>query len=113
MAANAQLKKKLAAVQATVEDEKDWWAARKASVKEGFLRELDEDEEVKKGGAKKAVAAAVVIEKANSDGSDEAVLVDTPEQAPSAGADANVDSVGDGLRSGTGSVRGKKKKGKK
>lgn len=107
MAANAVLKKKLAAINANVEPEKEWWEAKKATTKEDFMRELDKDAMAeKKERATATQAAAAHTEKMvrgqSSDGSDEAVLVETPAQ-PAAGGGGGGGSGG----------KGKKKKGKK
>jgi len=107
MAANAALKKKLAAINASVEPEKEWWEAKKATTKEDFMRELDKDATAeKKERATATQPAAAHTEKMvrgqSSDGSDEAVLVETPAQ-PAAGGSGGGGSGG----------KGKKKKGKK
>jgi hypothetical protein len=107
MAANAVLKKKLAAINASVEPEKEWWEAKKATTKEDFMRELDKDATAeKKERATATQPAAAHTEKMvrgqSSDGSDEAVLVETPAQ-PAAGGSGGGGSGG----------KGKKKKGKK
>jgi hypothetical protein len=108
MAANAVLKKKLAAINASVEPEKEWWEAKKATTKEDFMRELDRDATAeKKERATATQAAAAHTEKMargqSSDGSEEAVLVETPAQ-PTAGG---------GGGGGSSGGKGKKKKGKK
>ena len=59
MAANAVLKKKLAAINATVEPEKEWWEAKLATTKEDFMRELEQDA----AAEKKAPAAVTQAEK--------------------------------------------------
>jgi hypothetical protein len=105
MAANAVLKKKLAAINASVEPEKEWWEAKKATTKEDFMRELDKDAaaEKKERATATQVAAAYTEKMArgqSSDGSEEAILVETPAQ-PTAGG------------GGGGGGKGKKKKGKK
>ena len=107
MAANAVLKKKLAAINASVEPEKEWWEAKKATTKEDFMRELDKDATVeKKERATVTQPAAAHTEKMvraqSSDGSEEAVLVETPAQP----------ATGGGGGGGSGG-KGKKKKGKK
>jgi hypothetical protein len=109
MAANALLKKKLAAITASVEPEKEWWEAKKAATKEDFMRELDKDATAEKKehatATHPAAAPAAHTEKMargqSSDGSEEAVLVETPAQ-PAAGGGG-----------GGGGGKGKKKKGKK
>ena len=111
MAANAVLKKKLAAITASVEPEKEWWEAKKATTKEDFMRELDKDATAEKKehvtATQAARAPAVHVEKMarsqSSDGSEEAVLVETPAQA----------AAGGGGGGGGGGGKGKKKKGKK
>jgi hypothetical protein len=109
MAANAVLKKKLAAITASVEPEKEWWEAKRATTKEDLMRELEKDATAEKKEHATATQAAraptVHAEKMargqSSDGSDEAVLVETPAQ-PTAGGSG-----------GGGGGKGKKKKGKK
>lgn len=117
MAGNAVLKKKLAAIAASVEPEKEWWEAKRATTQEDFMRELDKDsatataaaaEKEKKGPT--AAAATTPADKAekmaksqSSDGSEEAVLVETPAQTAGGG----------GAGAGAGGGKGKKKKGKK
>jgi hypothetical protein len=111
MAANAVLKKKLAAITASVEPEKEWWEAKKAATKEDFMRELDKDATAEKKehatATQAARAPAVHAEKMarsqSSDGSEEAVLVETPAQA----------AAGSGGGGSGGGGKGKKKKGKK
>jgi hypothetical protein len=108
MAANAVLKKKLAAITASVEPEKEWWTAKRATTKEEFMRELDGDsvpaaaEKEKKGPTPAAPAekAEKMVKSQSSDGSEEAVLVETPAQAVASGG-------------GGGGGKSKKKKGKK
>jgi hypothetical protein len=110
MAANAALKKKLAAITANVEPEKEWWEAKKAATKEDFMRELDKDAAAEKKERATATQAAPapaahaekMVRGQSSDGSEEAVLVETPAQ-PAAG----------GGGGGGGGGKGKKKKGKK
>jgi hypothetical protein len=107
MAANAVLKKKLAAINASVEPEKEWWEAKKATTKEDFMRELDKDataEKKERATATQPAAAHTekMVRSQSSDGSDEAVLVETPAQ-PAAGGSGGGGSGG----------KGKKKKGKK
>ncbi len=104
------MKKKLAAIAAGVEPEKEWWEQKRASVKEGFMKELDEDAAKKQNKATPATPAPTVETATKgpvSDGSEEeAVLVETPAQAAAAAA---VNATG----AGGGSVKGKKKKAKK
>jgi len=118
------LKKKLASIGASVEPEKEWWEQKRASVKEGFMRELDQDESKRRA----AVAGPKMVETTTpaggdkesgkvgrgqrSDESEEAVLVETPAQAAAVAA---VDPVGGGGGGGAagGAGKGKKKKGKK
>jgi hypothetical protein len=107
MAANAVLKGKLATVTASVEPEKEWWEAKKATTKEDFMRELDKDATAEKkehATATQTTRAPIVhtekiARSQSSDGSEEAVLVETPAQAAAGG--------------GGGGGKGKKKKGKK
>ncbi len=67
--ANTLLREKLDAIQAQVEHEKQWWEKRRASIKDGFMKELE--------------AEAETQTKATSE--DEPVLVDTntPSATPS------------------------------
>jgi hypothetical protein len=107
MAANAVLKGKLAAVTASAEPEKEWWETKKATTKEDFMRELDKDaiaEKKEHATATQATRAPTahtekIARSQSSDGSEEAVLVETPAQAAASG--------------GGGGGKGKKKKGKK
>jgi hypothetical protein len=111
MAANTLLKKKLATITASVEPEKEWWEAKKATTKEDFMRELDKDAMAEKkehaAATQTARAPTVQAEKMtrsqSSDGSEEAVLVETPAHA----------AAGGGGGGGGGGGKGKKKKGKK
>lgn len=48
--AHAVLEKKLAGIGESVGLEKEWWEAKKASTKEDFMLELDEDEAAEKKG---------------------------------------------------------------
>lgn len=107
MAANAVLKKKLAAINASVEPEKEWWEAKKATTKENFMRELDKDATAEKKERATATQAAPahtekMVRGQSSDGSEEVVLVETPAQP----------ATGGGGGGGSGG-KGKKKKGKK
>ena len=125
------LKKKLAAIADGVAAEREWWEAKRESTKEGFMRELDQDAAAavaaaaeKKGqgqgpgqaggpvatqGATATATTAAQAEKMvnglSSDGSEEAVLVETPGQA-------SVAAVAGG-GGGGGGGKNKKKKGKK
>jgi hypothetical protein len=110
MAANAVLKKKLAVVHASVEPEKEWWEVKRAMTKADFMRELDEDAAAAAAAATATHAslpqaapaqqAEKMVKGQSSDGSEEAVLVETPAQAAAGGG-------------GGGGGKGKKKKGKK
>lgn len=70
IAANKVLRDRLEEIEAQTERDKEWWEKRRASIKNEFIKELDEESE--QGQAK-----------AGSD--DEAVLVDTntPSATPS------------------------------
>ncbi|PNS20263.1 Translocation protein sec66 [Sphaceloma murrayae] len=84
--ANNQLAKaRMEELQAKVEDEREWWDARKKGIQEGFMKELDEE----KAGTPVAKPAV----KSSSD--DDAVLVE-------AGGPAGTQGSG-------GSIKGKKK----
>ena len=128
MAANGVLKKKLAAIAEGVAAERDWWEAKRESTKEEFMRELDQDAagaaaaavEKKTQGlglgqtggpvvtqGAPAVQAEKMVKGLSSDGSDEAVLVETPGQASATAAG------GGGGGSGGGGGKNKKKKGKR
>jgi len=92
--ANNQLAKaRMAELQAKVEEEREWWEARKKGMQEGFMKELDEDEKCKIGEGKKVSATPA---KTGSD--DDAVLVEAGGPAGSQGQDG---------------TSAKKKKGKK
>jgi len=97
MAANAALKKKLAAISATVSNEKEWWESKRESVKEGFMKELDDEKKSQKTTSepKRRPATSAPEERPGSD--EDAVLVETPA------------SVG----AGGGGGKNKKKRGKK
>ena len=43
MAQNAYARKRVDEIQSTVTAEKEWWEKKKASIQEGFMKELDED----------------------------------------------------------------------
>lgn len=86
IAASTMTRKKLDEIQSQLETEKEWWERRRASIQADFMKELD-------AGAATTPGKSNTASKTGSE--DEAVLVDTPKV------------------NGTGSVRGKKKGGKK
>ena len=103
MANNAILRKKLVAITESIPAEKEWWEKRRESVTESFMRELDEEkaptkklEKPERQVAMKASTSVGLLPKSGSSDED-AVLVETPEQAGAA----------------AGGAKGKKKKGKK
>ena len=132
MANNALLKKKLAAITASVPVEKERWEKERESVKEELMRELDEDKaaQTQPQQQSQAQAQAAAAERrrsstgatASSGGgekgpkgqsSDEdAVLVETPGSNAAAILAASVGAASGGSGGGTGG-KGKKKKGKK
>ena len=104
MAQNQFLKKKLAAISATVPVEKEWWERIRESIKEGFMKELEEDASATAkptSGVDRKMTSATGVGKGGSSDED-AVLVETP----AAGA------LGAG-GGGGGGGKGRKKKGKK
>ncbi|KAF2151271.1 hypothetical protein K461DRAFT_287124 [Myriangium duriaei CBS 260.36] len=79
--ANNQLAKaRMEELQARVDDEREWWDARKKGIQEGFMKELDEESA---GAATTTPAAATKSPSKASD--DEAVLVEAGGPAGSQG----------------------------
>lgn len=83
---NRILKERIAELQATTQAEKDWWEKRRTGIKANFLKELDEDE---------AATAKTQIPQGSSD------------------EDAPVIVEAGGPQGAQGSMKGKKKGGKK
>jgi uncharacterized membrane protein YgcG len=121
MAANGVLRERLAKIAATLPAEQAWWEAKSRSVKEEFMKELDEAERpaaTRKGAEQKPDNKAADKEKVGSD--EDAVLVEVeasarggrPEDGDGGGA-PGAGSGGGGGGGGGGTVKGKKKKGKR
>lgn len=89
---NRLIKERMAELQATAEQEKAWWDSKKSGIQANFMKELDEDE------AAQAAAAEAALKKSQAGSSDE---------------DAPVIVEAGGPGSAQGSVKGKKKGGKK
>jgi translocation protein SEC66 len=48
IAANTALRERLDEIQAQQESEKEWWEKRRATIKDGFMKELEDDTEKSK-----------------------------------------------------------------
>jgi translocation protein SEC66 len=99
MANNILFRRKIEEHQSKVQEEREWWERRKASIQESFMKELDGEGATKTTG--KAPAAPPSVSDKVSD--DDAVLVESGGPA--------VAASGEGGRGGGGGK--KKKKGKK
>ncbi|GAM82136.1 hypothetical protein ANO11243_001150 [Dothideomycetidae sp. 11243] len=97
--ANNQLAKaRMEELQAKVDEERDWWDARKKGIQEGFMKELDVDSAANSAPATATTTPAKPAPKIGSD--DEAVLVEAGGPAGSQGQSGGA----------TGSMRRKKNK---
>ena len=92
MAARAQLNEKLAAIQESIPREKDAWEKKREGIKEGFIKEIEDEKKVTEMTEKTVPA---VVKSQSSD--DDAVLVEPPGSNTAGG----------------GGGKSKKKKGKK
>ncbi|OJD22955.1 hypothetical protein ACJ73_05694 [Blastomyces percursus] len=92
MVVNNLLRERVEEIQSTVKEEREWWDKKKASIQEGFMKELETDSSAKQTSAGSGSAQ---IRQNSSD--DDAVLVESG--GPAVG--------------GGGSGKNKKKKGKK
>ncbi|PGH33635.1 translocation protein SEC66 [[Emmonsia] crescens] len=90
MAANTLFRERIEEIQSTVKDEREWWDKKKASIQEGFMKELEEDSSTKQTSSGSAPA-----QNRQNSSDDDAVLVESG--GPAVG----------------GSGKNKKKKGKK
>ncbi|EAU38685.1 conserved hypothetical protein [Aspergillus terreus NIH2624] len=98
--------------QAKVAEEKEWWEKKKASIQEGFMKELDEEEQ---GSAKKSDAAEGAAATPTTGSSTPAVKTPESSAAPSfvTGSDDDAVLVEADEQGGAGTGSKKKKKGKK
>lgn len=106
MANNAILRKRVDEHQAKVQEEQEWWDRKRASIQEGFMKELDEE-----SAAAKA-ASAPVVNKASTVGSRSTASSVVGERIGS-DDDAVLVEGGGPAASGGGKGGNKKKKGKK
>ncbi|EEH17478.1 hypothetical protein PABG_00041 [Paracoccidioides brasiliensis Pb03] len=51
MVVNASFRANLGEIQSSVKEEREWWNKKKASIQEGFMKELEEDSAVKQTGS--------------------------------------------------------------
>lgn len=100
IANNTTLRQKVKAQQASVNEEREWWDRKKASIQEGFMKELDEGSSAKDTSKTPAAsstsnstanntAAATPAASVSGKSDDDAVLVDSPapnaQESPAAG----------------------------
>jgi translocation protein SEC66 len=79
MAQNALFRQQLEEHQFSVKEEREWWNRKKASIQEGFMKELEEGPDTLRTGKKAASvqgpSSSAPAEKTGSD--DDAVLVES------------------------------------